>query len=111
MSPWRKDIAALSVALLAFAGGAQAAEDSMDKVLGKALFERLWVSAPSSTKAADGLGPLFNARACSSCHQGGGRAQISLQAGDLPPTAGLALRVGAVKDGMLVPHPLLGSQV
>ena len=40
-------------ALLASAGAAQAAEDSMDTVLGKALFERLWVSAPSSTKAAD----------------------------------------------------------
>jgi CxxC motif-containing protein (DUF1111 family) len=101
----------LSGALLAFAGSAAAAEDSMDKVLGKALFERLWVSAPSSTKAADGLGPLFNARACSSCHQGGGRATVSLQEGDLPPSAGLALRVGAVTDGKLAPHPLLGSQV
>ena len=83
----------------------------MDTVLGKALFERLWVSAPSSTKAADGLGPLFNARACSSCHQGGGRAAVSLQEGDLPASAGLALRVGAAKDGKLVPHPVLGSQV
>ena len=83
----------------------------MDTVLGKALFERLWVSAPSSTKAADGLGPLFNARACSSCHEGGGRAKVSLQEGDLPASAGLTLRVGAVKDGALVPHPLLGSQV
>ncbi len=100
-----------AIGALALAGTAQAAEDSMDTVLGKALFERLWVSAPSSTKAADGLGPLFNARACSSCHQGGGRAAVSLQEGDLPPSAGLALRVGAVKDGMLVPHPLLGSQV
>ena len=83
----------------------------MDTVLGKALFERVWVSAPSSTKAADGLGPLFNARACSSCHQGGGRAKISLQEGDLPPSAGITLRVGAVKDGALAPHPILGSQV
>ena len=83
----------------------------MDTVLGKALCERLWVSAPSSTKAADGLGPLFNARACSSCHQGGGRAKVSLQEGDLPASSGLTLRVGAVKDGALVPHPLLGSQV
>jgi len=80
-------------------------------VLGRALFERLWVSAPSSTKAADGLGPLFNARACSSCHQGGGRAKVSLQEGDLPASAGLALRVGATQDGTLVPHPQLGSQV
>src|SRR5262245_6948158 len=97
--------------LLAFAGAAQAAEDSMDTVLGKALFERLWVTAPSSTRAADGLGPLFNARACSSCHQGGGRAAVVLNDGDLPASAGLTLRVGAVKDGALAPHPLLGSQV
>jgi CxxC motif-containing protein (DUF1111 family) len=111
MSAWRKGFVALTGALLVFGNGALAAEDSMDTVLGKALFERLWVSAPSSTKAADGLGPLFNARACSSSHQGGGRAQISLQEGDLPPTAGLALRVGAALDGKLAPHPMLGSQV
>jgi CxxC motif-containing protein (DUF1111 family) len=98
-------------ALLASAGAARAAEDSMDTVLGKALFERLWVSAPSSTKAADGLGPLFNARACSSCHRGGGRAAVALQEGDLPASAGLTVRVGTVKDGALVPHPVLGSQV
>jgi CxxC motif-containing protein (DUF1111 family) len=110
MSLSRKVFIGAACALLAFEG-AQAAEDSMDTVLGKALFERLWVSAPSSTKAADGLGPLFNARACSSCHQGGGRAAVVLQEGDLPPSAGLTLRVGAVKDGVLVPHPVLGSQV
>ena len=111
MSLSRKVFIGATCALLAFAGAAQAAEDSMDTVLGKALFERLWVSAPSSTKAADGLGPLFNARACSSCHQGGGRAKVSLQDGDLPASAGLTLRVGAAKDGALVPHPMLGSQV
>lgn len=111
MSAWHNAIKALSVAALACAGGARAAEDSMDAVLGKALFERLWVSAPSSTKAADGLGPLFNARACSSCHQGGGRAAVSLHEGDLPPAAGFTLRVGAVEQGRLVPHPGLGQQV
>ncbi|MBB4009570.1 CxxC motif-containing protein (DUF1111 family) [Rhizobium taibaishanense] len=41
--------------------------------LGEALFQKLWVSAPSSTQASDGLGPLFNARSCESCHQRGGR--------------------------------------
>lgn len=41
--------------------------------LGEALFEKLWVSSPASTKASDGLGPLFNARACSSCHIRNGR--------------------------------------
>ena len=111
MSLSRRAFVGATGALLAFADSGQAAEDSMDTVLGKALFERLWVSAPSSTKAADGLGPLFNARACSSCHQGGGRAQVVLQEGDQPASAGLTLRVGAAKDGALAPHPLLGSQV
>ncbi|MEM6462980.1 MAG: di-heme oxidoredictase family protein [Pseudomonadota bacterium] len=41
--------------------------------LGEVLFEKLWVSAPSSTQSSDGLGPLFDARACSSCHVGNGR--------------------------------------
>ena len=41
--------------------------------LGEALFSKLWVSAPASTQASDGLGPLFNARACSSCHLRNGR--------------------------------------
>ena len=111
MSAWHNTIATLSVALLAFSGSAHAAEDSMDRALGKALFERLWVSAPSSTRAADGLGPLFNARACSSCHQGGGRASVVLKQGTLPPGAGLVLRVGAEQDGRLVPHVILGGQV
>jgi CxxC motif-containing protein (DUF1111 family) len=32
------------------------------------LFERNWVSAPSSSKSNDGLGPLYNAPSCASCH-------------------------------------------
>jgi CxxC motif-containing protein (DUF1111 family) len=41
--------------------------------LGNALFRKLWVSSPSSTQASDGLGPLYNARACQSCHLKDGR--------------------------------------
>ena len=41
--------------------------------LGNALFRKLWVSSPSSTQSSDGLGPLFNARACQSCHLKDGR--------------------------------------
>lgn len=41
--------------------------------LGNALFKKLWVSPPSSTQASDGLGPLFNARSCQSCHIKDGR--------------------------------------
>jgi len=41
--------------------------------LGNGLFRKNWVSSPSSTQASDGLGPLFNARACQSCHLKDGR--------------------------------------
>lgn len=45
----------------------------MDFKLGNALFTREWVSSASSTRTADGIGPLFNARACQSCHTRDGR--------------------------------------
>src|ERR1700733_3508567 len=45
----------------------------LDFEIGRALFEQHWSAAPASTQAADGLGPLFNARACVICHTGGGR--------------------------------------
>ena len=48
--------------------------------LGNALFRKIWVSSPSSTQASDGLGPLFNARGCQSCHIKDGRGH--------PPFAG-----------------------
>jgi CxxC motif-containing protein (DUF1111 family) len=45
----------------------------LDFHVGNALFKQLWVSSPSSTQATDGLGPLFNARSCQSCHIRDGR--------------------------------------
>lgn len=48
-------------------------EDEQRFKLGNALFRKLWVSSPASTLASDGLGPLFNARACQSCHIKDGR--------------------------------------
>lgn len=47
----------------------------MDFLLGEALFEKLWVSSPASTKASDGLGPLYNARSCARCHPNVGRGK------------------------------------
>lgn len=41
--------------------------------LGNGLFRKLWVAAPASTDASDGLGPLYNARACQRCHLKDGR--------------------------------------
>lgn len=48
-------------------------EQEMRFKIGNGFFRRLWVSAPSSTTAADGLGPLFNARSCQRCHLKDGR--------------------------------------
>ncbi|MCA1971688.1 MAG: thiol oxidoreductase [Caenispirillum sp.] len=48
-------------------------EREMNFKVGNGFFKRLWVSAPASTKAADGLGPLFNAKSCQRCHLKDGR--------------------------------------
>ena len=49
------------------------AEEKQSFYLGESVFERFWVPSPSSTTASDGLGPLFNARSCHSCHINSGR--------------------------------------
>ncbi|WP_320197060.1 di-heme oxidoredictase family protein [Agrobacterium rosae] len=50
-------------------------ERGQDFKLGNALFQKLWVSSPSSTQASDGLGPLYNARSCQTCHIRDGRGR------------------------------------
>ncbi len=59
-------------------------EGRMTFNLGNGLFTKTWVSAPSSTTASDGLGPIFNARACQACHLKDGRGH--------PPQARTKLR-------------------
>lgn len=44
--------------------------------VGNGLFRKDWVSAPSSTQASDGLGPMFNARSCQACHVKDGRGAV-----------------------------------
>src|SRR5690242_19655631 len=51
-----------------------AAEAGLDLALGRSLFAFNWVSAPASTRSADGLGPLYNARSCAACHTAARRA-------------------------------------
>ncbi|MEO1494172.1 MAG: di-heme oxidoredictase family protein [Pseudomonadota bacterium] len=45
----------------------------LDFKVGNGLFRKVWVSAPASTRASDGLGPLYNARSCQRCHLKDGR--------------------------------------
>lgn len=97
-------------------------EKRLDFKLGEALFQRLWVTAPTRTKAADGLGPLFNSRACSGCHIRNGRghpvseddhvagATSMLLRLSIPPRTAEQLRDHL--DGKLatVPDPVYGGQ-
>lgn len=48
-----------------------------DFYAGKALAEQPWVKAPTTTTARDGLGPLYNARTCLTCHVNGGRGHLT----------------------------------
>lgn len=45
-------------------------------MLGRSFFTVPWVAAPSATTARDGLGPLFNANACTACHRPSRHKQI-----------------------------------
>ena len=58
--------------------------------IGNAIFRKNWVSAPSSTDASDGLGPLFNSRGCQDCHLKDGRGHPPLSA-DVPDNSGSML--------------------
>lgn len=79
MSPaFRALIAGLLGASLIAVGAAAGGMDGLDLRIGQALFERAWVIPPASTKADDGLGPLFDARSCASCHPRDGRSVVSI---------------------------------
>ena len=61
-------------------------DEEYDKfILGRSFFTIPWVESPSATTARDGLGPLFNANTCISCHPANGRAYRAQQIG--PVTA------------------------
>lgn len=80
----------------------------LNHALGKALFDRLWTSAPASTDATDGLGPLFNARSCATCHPQGSRGQFGEgDQGHITGT-GLVIRFG---NGEGAPDPTYGVQL
>lgn len=80
-------------------------------VVGNNFFNDNWVTAPASTTARDGLGPMFNAQSCSSCHFKDGRAQPPSD--EDPDELGLLLRlsVGTDSEGAPIPHPDYGGQL
>jgi CxxC motif-containing protein (DUF1111 family) len=93
-------------------------EREMDFKLGNALFRKTWVAAPASTKASDGLGPLYNARACQDCHLKDGRGHTPPDADASRVSMFLRLSVpgGPGPDGIegwiaTSPEPTYGSQL
>jgi CxxC motif-containing protein (DUF1111 family) len=96
-------------------------ERELDFKIGKRLFRRSWVSAPSSTGGADGLGPLFNARSCERCHSRDGRGQppdgpdaeaVSLVLHlSVPPRTDAERRQLAEGRLAVVPEPTYGIQL
>ncbi|MCB1620515.1 MAG: c-type cytochrome [Thiothrix sp.] len=60
--------------------------------IGNAFFKQPWVSAPASTRARDGLGPLFNANSCQGCHVKDGKSDALRAPGAGPH--GLLVRLG-----------------
>ena len=71
---------------------------ALDAELGRALFDKIWVAAPATTRASDGLGPMFNARACSDCHPGNGRGHPPGEAGPGRADMGMALHLSVPAD-------------
>jgi CxxC motif-containing protein (DUF1111 family) len=79
---------------------------------GNAFFNQAWTAAPSSTEARDGLGPLFNARSCSTCHFKDGRGRPPRD--DETALGSMLLRIGvpgAEPGSAPAPDPLYGDQL
>ena len=69
--------------------------------IGNGLFTKVWVSAPASTIASDGLGPLFNVRSCQRCHLKDGRGH--------PPASNSDLRASMVMQLSVETPEMRGS--
>jgi CxxC motif-containing protein (DUF1111 family) len=81
-------------------------------VTGNSFFRSNWVSAPASVQTLDGLGPIFNAISCGSCHFKDGRAKPPSQPEE--PLNGLLFRLsipGFDTHGGPLGDPVYGGQL
>lgn len=92
------------VMILVLISAAPAFAASLDAEIGRRLFERVWVSAPSSTQSNDGLGPLYDAPSCASCHRQ--RPLEELDDTTVPP--GTVVRLGNAEG---LADPVYGHQL
>ncbi len=75
-------------------------------IIGRSFFRVPWVLAPSATTARDGLGPLFNANTCSSCHRGNGLGETYNSKGHI--SRALISKLSR-PNGQAIPH--YGGQI
>lgn len=76
--------------------------------VGRGLFRDPWIAAPATTIARDGLGPLFNAHSCLSCHPDGGRGALAPDGA--ASTAVLLRLLRDTRDGV-AGDPVYGDQL
>lgn len=95
----------------------------LDFKIGNSIFRRLWVSAPASTDASDGLGPLFNMRGCQNCHLKDGRGSPPAPSAEPGGTGSMLMRLSvppktdadaallASGKVTVLPDPVYGGQL
>lgn len=84
-------------------------------VLGRSFFRTPWVEAPSATTARDGLGPLFSANTCISCHPKNGKGRVYSDSGNISRSLVTRLSIDNNKSRDekigFAPEPTYGSQL
>lgn len=94
------------------AGAPLSGDAELSFFVGNSFFNQNWVTAPASTTARDGLGPVFNSRSCSGCHFKDGRGRAPAFDGER--STGFLLRLsvpGSDIHGEPLPDPVYGGQL
>src|SRR5262249_10820193 len=83
-----------------------------NRAAGQSVFQQRWIPGGEATETDedDGLGPLYNATSCASCHSGPALSGLMVldAKGDGASALGLVARVGDAKGG---PDPRYGYQI
>ena len=82
-----------------------------DFFIGDSLFARMWISSSSSVKSSDGLGPMFSARSCQSCHIKDARGHLRVSEDDKDTPVVIKLGMSTVHQHHLEikPDPIYGK--
>lgn len=87
-------------------------DEEYDKfILGRSFFTIPWVEAPSATTARDGLGPLFSANTCTSCHPKHKKGNYLSKTGKLSRSVVAKLSLTSSLKESINYEPTYGSQI